>query len=202
MQFKALNFSYNNIEIFKDFNFESNSSLILLMGSSGCGKTTFLKIIANVLDSSLSYEVRDFPEECYLVLQDDALCPWLTGIQNITRFLDIDVSSLEKIPLYLHSVSFINRKACNMSFGQRRMIELLRAIIYRPKLLLLDEPFNYLDSESRKIVSYELSRLIDTGSTKIILSNHYTEDFSFKNPDIYFFPEIKPISKLNNEKSI
>lgn len=200
MHFKGLNFSYNGFPIFNDFNFECNSSLILLMGPSGCGKTTFLKIISKSLNEGVTYEIFEAPDKSYLVLQDDALCPWLTGINNITKFIRIDLASLSEIPLFKHTESFIYKKACNMSFGQRRMIELLRAFAFKPRLLLLDEPFNYLDIESRKIVSSELLNLISNQNTKVILSSHYNEDFELLKPQIFYFPDYKPISKLNDER--
>lgn len=200
MHFKGLNFSYNGFSIFNDFNFECDSSLILLMGPSGCGKTTFLKIISKALSEGLTHEIFEVPENSYLVLQDDALCPWLTGISNITKFVNIDLEYLSEIPLFKHTESFIYKKACNMSFGQRRMIELLRAFAFKPQLLLLDEPFNYLDIESRKIVSSELLNLIGSQHTKVVLSSHYNEDFEILKPQVFYFPEYKPISKLNNER--
>ena len=200
MHIKGLNFSYNGFSIFNDFNFECDSSLILLMGPSGCGKTTFLKIISKALSEGLTHEIFEVPENSYLVLQDDALCPWLTGISNITKFVNIDLDYLSEIPLFKHTESFIYKKACNMSFGQRRMIELLRAFAFKPQLLLLDEPFNYLDIDSRKIVSRELLNLVGCHHTKIVLSSHYNEDFEILTPQVFYFPEYKPISKLNNER--
>jgi ABC-type nitrate/sulfonate/bicarbonate transport system ATPase subunit len=200
MHIKGLNFSYNGFTIFKDFTFECDSSLILLMGPSGCGKTTFLKIISKSLYDGVSYQIFDAPEKSYLVLQDDALCPWLTGLHNIVNFVNIDAENLSKIPLFNHIESFIYKKACNMSFGQRRMIELLRAVAFKPKLLLLDEPFNYMDIESRRIISDELLNLINSKQTKIVLSSHYNEDFNLLKPQVFYFPDSKPISKLNNER--
>ncbi len=200
MHFKGLNFSYNSFPIFNNFNFECDSSLILLMGPSGCGKTTFLKIISRALSEGLTYKIFEVPKNSYLVLQDDALCPWHTGISNITKFVNIDLDYLSEMPLFKHTESFINKKACNMSFGQRRMIELLRAFAFKPELLLLDEPFNYLDIESRKIVSRELQNLIDNQHTKIVLSSHYNEDIEILKPQIFYFSEYKPISKLNDER--
>jgi NitT/TauT family transport system ATP-binding protein len=171
------------------------------MGPSGCGKTTLLKIISKSLNIGVTYQLLETPEKNYLILQDDALCPWLTGINNIVNFVNINTESLSKMPLFNHIESFIYKKACNMSFGQRRMVELLRAIVSKPTLLLLDEPFNYIDIESRRIISNELLNLINTQQTKIVLSSHYNEDFNMLKPQVFYFPDSKPISKLNNERT-
>jgi ABC-type nitrate/sulfonate/bicarbonate transport system ATPase subunit len=200
MLIEQLNFSYNSQPIFEDFDFQCQSSLILLMGPSGCGKTTLLKIIGKVFCENITYRTFEIQEDSYLILQDDALCPWLSGIDNIIKFFEVDLNILKTIPLFKHTETFINKKACALSFGERRMIELLRAIVFKPKLLLLDEPFNYLDYESRKIISTELIRLIEKDKTSIVFTSHYNEDFGILNPIIFYFPYSKPISKLSSEK--
>jgi ABC-type multidrug transport system ATPase subunit len=200
MNISELSFSYNKNQIFDKFSFFDVSPLILLMGPSGCGKTTLLKIISGYLNENVSYKELSYIGNPYLILQGDALCPWLSGYGNIQEFMNMTQNNLEDIPLYKHTLKFLDKKICNLSFGQRRMVELLRAIIFKPQLLLLDEPFNFLDSESRKFVSDSLQNLIDKYSTKIILTSHYDEDLGNLKPVIYYFPKIIPVIELNKEK--
>lgn len=200
MEIKGLNFCYpGETPLFKDFSFSSSSPLIVFKGHSGCGKTTLLKIIFGSIEGSLSVEKVDSPADPFIILQDDALCPWLTGIQNITSFLPINPRNLEHFSLYQHTRSFIHKKACNMSFGQRRLIELLRALVFKPKLLLLDEPLNYLDSQSRSIVVGELTNFINDGDHQVLLTDHFSQSFGTIQHEVYSFPETKPITALNRE---
>lgn len=200
MEIKDLSFNYpGETSLFKGFSFSSSSPLIVLRGPSGCGKTTLLKLIFGSIDGALFVEKIDGPENAFLILQEDALCPWLTGVQNITCFLPISLSELEQLSLYQHTKSFINQRACNMSFGQRRMIELLRAFALKPQLLLLDEPLNYLDSQSRNLVVDELANFINDGNHQVLLTDHFSQNFDTIHNEVYSFPEIKPITSLLRE---
>ena len=200
MLIKGLNFSYNGHEVFRNFSFQSDANLILFMGPSGCGKTTLLKIISNNLTQNLNYQILQTSSKPFLILQEDALSPWLSGIDNITRFLNISKNVLEDYGLFTHTKSFIDKKACYMSYGQRRLIELLRSICFQPDLLLLDEPFNYLDYKSRTIVSETLRKLINRHKTRIVFTSHYNEDIGELAPEIHLFGFKNPISALSNEK--
>ena len=158
MEIKGLTFRYpSESSLFEDFDFASEASLVILRGASGCGKTTLLNILFGNQIGDVSCKSICIPAMPYLILQDDALCPWLTGVQNIIKFLHVDLNEYENSPLYQRTKSFIGQRACNMSFGQRRLVELFRAILFKPKLLLWDEPLNYLDNKSREIVVEELS---------------------------------------------
>jgi ABC-type multidrug transport system ATPase subunit len=76
---------------------------------------------------------------------EDALFPWLTGRQNIELLVSVPSTRIENHPLFPTVADFIERRAYQMSFGQRRAIELFRVLLARPKTIYLDEPFNYLD---------------------------------------------------------
>ena len=183
-----------------EFAFSSSSPLVVFRGPSGCGKTTLLKIIFGSIDGEISYEALDSKPNPYIILQDDALCPWMTGTQNIQHFLSVNVRDFEHLPLYQHTKSFINKKACKMSFGQRRLIELLRALLFGPQLLLLDEPFNYLDSKSRNIFVNELYNFIKEGNRQVVLTDHVRQSFDEVPHEIYTFPDTKPITELYREE--
>ena len=201
MEVKGLNFCYpTDGFLFENFEFASDASLIILRGASGCGKTTLLNILFGNQVGIVSYQKMDIPAMPYLILQDDALCPWLTGVQNITKFLNVDLSKYESSPLYLRIKSFIGQRACNMSFGQRRLVELFRAILFKPKLLLWDEPLNYLDNKSREIVVEELSNYIIESGCQVVITDHFRQHFGNISREIYLFPDAKPINKLLREE--
>ena len=198
MKIKNLTFSYNSFTVFENFNFESASPIIVLKGPSGCGKTTLLKIISQNLVPTKSSFV-EYSGNCYFVIQEDSLLPWLTGEENISKFLGTDVKTIQNLKLFPLVESFILKKAYEMSYGQRRMIELLRAIISKPDLLLLDEPFNFLDNKKRKDFALELLALSASG-TKLILTSHYNEDTSQLNSEVFYFDNKFPIKALSREE--
>lgn len=198
MIIKSLFFSYESLRVFDSFSFDSKSPLIVLTGPSGCGKTTLLKLISgNLIPDKCEY--LKVYSNVYFIIQEDALLPWLSGYENLVCFsgLKKDEKVLKRV--CSHGADFIKRKACDMSYGQRRMIELFRAFLGRPKLLLLDEPFNFMDDRNRAFFSHEIELLISEG-TKVIMATHYSEDFSYLNPDIYVFDGRFPVRclKKNN----
>lgn len=201
MEIKGLTFRYPSESfLFEDFSFTSEASLVILRGASGCGKTTLLNILFGNQIGDVSYSSIDIPPMPYLILQDDSLCPWLTGVQNIIKFLHVDLNEYESSPLYQRTKSFIGQRACNMSFGQRRLVELFRAILFKPKLLLWDEPLNYLDNKSREIVVEELRNYILESGCHVVLTDHFKQHFGDISHEVYLFPDVKPINKLLREE--
>jgi NitT/TauT family transport system ATP-binding protein len=208
MKVENLSFSYNpETIVFRNFNFESEDRYIFFQGLSGCGKSTLLKLFTDNLSptsGTITFDDNDGDRRC-LILQEDALFPWLSGIQNITALLGgISMHELESNVMYNYTRSFINKKAYQMSFGQRRLIELFRAILLKPTFLCLDEPFNYLDEKSRKIVSEIIFNEGTFGETKqIVMTTHYMSDIT----DIsgikyayYYFNGQMPYDKLEKRK--
>ena len=101
--------------------------------------------------------------------------PWLTGRSNITRFLRIDNRAIEEHPLFRSVGSFIDQPAYRMSFGQRRAIELFRAILYQPEMLYLDEPFNYLDdTKTHDLIGALL--VATESSSRLLMTTHRHDD--------------------------
>jgi NitT/TauT family transport system ATP-binding protein len=197
LEIKNLSFQYNDLNLFSDFSFVPSDRFNLLKGHSGCGKTTLLKIIFGQIEISDGQASFTKPDNCYLILQDDALLPWLSGEENIKFISEINVvpSFLSEYKTYLSP--FIKKKAYQMSFGQRRLVELYRALLYCPELLLLDEPFNYLDERSREVVSKAISGYLDTntGST-IVMSSHLLEQSEYLSPKTYLFKGAQPYNSL------
>lgn len=197
MQIDGLTFSYDTFLVFDDFSFKSSESLIAFKGPSGCGKTTLLKIISQNIIPEKKSVIQYYPNT-YFVIQEDSLFPWFTGEQNILKFINTDKGEIQSHRLFPFIESFLFKKASEMSYGQRRMIELFRAFLFKPSLLLLDEPFNFLDKKSRNIFTSEILSLLESG-TKVILTSHYNEDISDLKPTVYYFDGSFPIHKLNRE---
>lgn len=192
---RRLSFSYDRDYVFKDFNISSDSNPVLFRGPSGCGKTTLLKLLTGNLPPIDGASLPGYRRKL-LVLQEDALFPWLSGMSNVKRILQIEEDAIKRHPMYNVVQGFITKPTFSMSFGQRRLVELFRAVLYAPDLLCLDEPFNYLDPESRTNASHHLLALRESGS-QLLISSHYAEDFAIVDAPIFRFSGRLPVSELS-----
>jgi NitT/TauT family transport system ATP-binding protein len=192
---EGLFYSYSDHEVFRNFSLRSQSNLVVLRGPSGCGKTTLLKLLSGNLEPDQPAAQPPTKGAC-LVLQEDSLMPWLSGIDNISLFMRIPHEQFRTHPMYELVQSFVDRKACNMSYGQRRMVELFRAILFRPPYLYLDEPFNFLDEDRMGLVAPFLRREL-LKDTLIVLSNHHQDDGAIvKGAQTFKFDGQFPVTSL------
>lgn len=193
MRLRHVSFGYGNVAVFANLTIELTARVTVLRGISGCGKTTLLKLLTGVLQPSLGTIER--PPNACLVLQEDALFPWLTGEENVMALLPSSVGNFRTHPMYTTIASFAGRRATAMSFGQRRKVELFRAVLLAPPLLCLDEPFNHLDPDSRA----ETARFLRTETlpnTRLVVSTHLDDDMSFLAPDTYRMDGRLPVTQL------
>jgi ABC-type multidrug transport system ATPase subunit len=195
IEIRGLNFSYETSPVFLNFNFESESRVSVLRGPSGCGKTTLLKLLYGLVtpDSAEKWEV---PAPGFLVLQSDTLVPWFSGRDNIRRFSESVWDRVRNGPFYELLRPFIMKRACEMSYGQRRTIELARAFSAEPPILLLDEPFNFLDPEKRRFFLNYLNGRGGERLSRIVLTSHYVEDVPIGGADSFEFRGDMPHSAL------
>lgn len=196
MKIEGLCFSYPKAQIFSNFNFKSDSDFIILKGPSGCGKTTLLKLLSSNLHPD-NCETLEVPSKVCMIIQEDSLFPWLTGMDNIRQVIHIETQEILSSPIVEHIKPFIGKKAFEMSYGQRRLIELLRAILFKPDLLCLDEPFNFLDPISRSLVMHFLNSKNGFNTAKVIMSTHYNERILDLPSETFYFDGKFPISQLN-----
>lgn len=165
---------------------------ITLLGSSGCGKTTTLRIIAGLeaCDSGqVLLEGRDVtyeaPEKRSLntVFQNYALFPHMSVAENIGYGLklrrrpraEIQKAVTEALALVQLS-GYESRRPSELSGGQRQRIAIARAIVNEPKVLLLDEPLGALDLQLRRQMQIELKRLQKQLGISFIYITHDQEE--------------------------
>jgi ABC-type nitrate/sulfonate/bicarbonate transport system ATPase subunit len=194
MRIRGLDFSYGPTRIFEAFDWECDAMLVAFRGPSGCGKSTLLRLLAGDLTPDAAL---DFPRTAgrYLVLQEDALFPWLTGTANIRAVLRWERSRVIAHPMFASISDFADRPACRMSYGQRRAVELSRAIMAEPRCLLLDEPFNYLD-EKRRIFFAQRLRVLASAGTRVLMTTHYPDEADGVADRTFIFPGSFPLRQL------
>ncbi len=193
-----LTFAYKNKKIFQNLDLSSKENFLIIKGPSGCGKTTLLKLLTDNLTASENSKVVHSETKKSLVLQEDALFPWMTGMENITKIVAVSEDEIRKHPLYKKISPFIMQYAYQMSYGQRRMVELFRVLLFKPTFLCLDEPFNFLDPTNRKfMIDYILKEVVPY--TTVVMTTHYSEDTTGLNlPTLYFDGQF-PVKRLLTE---
>jgi iron(III) transport system ATP-binding protein len=160
-----------------------------MLGPSGCGKTTTLRMVAgleSVTSGSILFEGRDYTRlpaqqrNIGMVFQSYALFPHLSVFENVayglrTRGLAAtDIAArVAEILRALKLDAFAARKPAAMSGGQQQRVSLARALVYRPSMLLLDEPLANLDAKLRVQMREEIRRIQREFS---ILSLYVTHD--------------------------
>jgi ABC-type multidrug transport system ATPase subunit len=190
----ALTFGYDSRLLFNNFSISFDTGFSLVRGPSGCGKTTLLKLCGGFLDAH-SLRVSGMPPRPILILQEDSLWPWITGIDNIVRIVHVSENDITSSPLYALVEAFLYRKVVDLSFGQRRLIELFRALMVPNVALMLDEPLNFLDREKRHLLIQHL--LVRSESTPIIMTSHYLENVISDSVKVYEFVGEPPYTTLS-----
>jgi ABC-type nitrate/sulfonate/bicarbonate transport system ATPase subunit len=194
IEIRALNFSYREVPIFVDFGFETHASRILIRGPSGCGKTTLLKLIAGILRPH-SAGVLTRPSPAFTVLQNDGLVPWLSGRENIALYSETLWERIREGSLYWLIEPFVEQRACDMSFGQRRSVELVCALQCGRPLLLLDEPLSFLDRDRRSALLAFLNKPGGCAS-QVVMTSHYEDAAAMPSAEVFEFGSDLPHSSL------
>lgn len=171
-----------NMELNVKISFKSGS-FISLSGESGSGKTTILRCLAGLEKANGFIKVDDEiwqDEKIFLspqkrrigfVFQDYALFENLSVKDNFL-FVEKDIDHCNKLLDMLGLMSLKDRYPANLSGGQKQRVALGRAMMRKPKLLLLDEPLSALDPHLRARLQDEISKIQDLFKTTTILVSH------------------------------
>lgn len=171
-----------NMELNVKISFKSGS-FISLSGESGSGKTTILRCLAGLekadgfikVDNEIWQDEKIFlsPQKRRIgfVFQDYALFENLSVKDNFL-FVEKDIDHCNKLLDVLGLMSLKDRYPTNLSGGQKQRVALGRAMMRKPKLLLLDEPLSALDPHLRARLQDEISKIQDLFKTTTILVSH------------------------------
>jgi NitT/TauT family transport system ATP-binding protein len=164
-------------------------TLAALLGPSGCGKTTFLKIAAGLVVASrgtVQINGRDVTEphpDFGIVFQQANLMPWRTVIGNVLFPMEIlrrrdaaAVARAEELLSLVGLAGFESSYPAQLSGGMQQRVALCRALIHRPSLLLMDEPFGALDELTRmEMQDLLLDIRAKTGATVMFVTHSIGE---------------------------
>lgn len=174
-------------DVLRDISLDvARGEFVTLLGASGCGKTTTLRIISGLEtpdEGTVLLDGRDVtalpPERrpVNTVFQSYALFPHMNVEKNVAyglRVRRMDKASIEKrvreMLELVQMADFAKRMPSQLSGGQRQRIAIARAILKNPRILILDEATSALDTESEKIVQAALDRLME-GRTAVVIAH-------------------------------
>ena len=187
--FKNIYMSYYDLKketkVLNDLSFElKEEGIYALIGPSGCGKSTILNLVAGIIKPTSG--ILKKPNTIGYMFQKDNLLEWLTVLDNVTIGLKINKTLTSKRIEYAINLlkkygleEFIYSYPDELSGGMRQRVSLIRAILLNPELLLLDEPFSALDSQTRLEVSNDIYNILkELKITTIIVTHDISEAIS------------------------
>jgi len=184
-EFQGIN-EANSVTALENINLQiEDGQFICFVGPSGCGKTTLLNILAG-LDKPTSGEVilngqpvRETGPDRIMVFQENALFPWLKVIDNVEFGLKMAcVEKDKRHEIAMHFLDMMQLKkfagafTYQLSGGMKQRVAIARALVTDPEVLLMDEPFASLDSQTRDLLMVELQLIWARTRKTIVFVTH------------------------------
>ena len=199
VEFRRVNFKIGAAKILNDIKLEIfKGEILILLGESGCGKTTTLKLINRLIEptsgevlvegkATTDWNAINLRRRIGYVLQEAGLFPHYTIAENVALVPRLENWEAEKIRrrttemlelVGLNPSKYASRFPHELSGGQRQRVGVARALAANPDLLLLDEPFGALDALTRVNLQNEFVTLVkDLGKTAVFVTHDLHEAF-------------------------
>ena len=197
-------------KVFNNFNIQFESGKIhCILGVSGCGKSTLLRIIAKleeiesgniIFDNKLNNDNNIFIS---MILQENNLLPWLTVYQNIefalkSCKLNTDESYIDKVLKKHRLLEYKKFYPFELSVGLKQKVSLCKAIVTKPKIVLLDEPFSALDFISKECIHELFLNEFSKEQFTSILSTHCLDEAVKLGDYIHLLGKDNKYTKIKN----
>ncbi len=190
---KDVSFAFDEKQkIIDNISFQANENeFVSIIGPSGCGKSTFLRIVAGLnrpTGGGVFYKnkiIREPIKNISFVFQDFALMPWLTNVENVKLGCSrINISEKEKEKKAVELLGTFGLNGFEYSYpnmlsgGMKQRVGIARALVSKPDVLLMDEPFSSLDELTANTLRYDvLTQLKMAKSVKsVIMVTHNVEE--------------------------
>ncbi|MDT0682014.1 ABC transporter ATP-binding protein [Roseicyclus sp. F158] len=174
--------------VLEDINLEiRHNEFVCLVGASGCGKTTLLKILGGLVEPTLgNVQIGTGVEKEPLmgfVFQADSLIPWRTVQRNVGLGLELQGVPRDKENRRVSDVlemvklsGFGRHFPRELSGGMRQRVNIARALAMQPDFLLMDEPFAALDAQTREVMQSELLALTQRLNSTVVFVTHQIDE--------------------------
>ncbi|HEU4975686.1 MAG TPA: ABC transporter ATP-binding protein [Baekduia sp.] len=170
----------------------ADNEFVTLVGTSGCGKSTLLSIVAGLQEPTGGEVLVDGEpvqgpgRDRGVVFQTYTLFPWMTARENIEFALrGEDLSKAERRDVAVEHLQlvglerFADAHPNQLSGGMKQRVAIARALSYRPRLLLMDEPFGALDALTRQLMQELLTRVWEQHRMTVLFITHDVEESVF-----------------------
>lgn len=161
--------NYGDNVVYQNFNFVFPKAVNVILGKSGCGKTTLLKAIAGLVAHSGQCQ---FEGNCAMVFQSPCLAP--TTVINNVRMVCDDAQRVQQALQLAEIANKANCRAHNLSGGEQQRVSLARMFAAGGQVMLLDEPFSNLDYGTKASLRHTLLRLV--ADKTVLFVTHDVED--------------------------
>ncbi len=180
---------------------------VAIVGPSGCGKTTILSLISGILKPTKGKVTINLPPDknnTGYMFQHDHLFGWRSIMKNILIGPEVQKSNnqsakdyatllLRKYGLYEYKDRYPNE----LSGGMRQRVALIRTLVLKPKILLLDEPFSALDFQTRLGVCDDVSNILtEEKKTAVLVTHDLSEAISMADRVIVLSPRPATVKKI------
>lgn len=195
LQIKNISFAYNKESIIDSLTFSLNKGQSLaVIGESGCGKSTFLKLIYGLYDLNKGqifwndqevlgpkYHLIPGMDFMKYLAQDFDLMPFITVAENVGKYLsniykDEKESRIAELLEVVEMSEFANVKAKYLSGGQMQRVAIARVLALEPEVLLLDEPFSHIDNFRKNTLRRKLFKYFKEKEITTIIATHDSTD--------------------------
>ncbi len=177
-----------------------DGEFVSIVGPSGCGKTTFLSVVDGLLPATTGRILVDGVEvtrpgpDRAVVFQDASLLPWRTVLKNVLYGLEcIGVARREAHERARHFIAMVGLSGFEhnypyeLSGGMQQRVNLARALVIDPKILLMDEPFASLDAQTREGMQVELLRIWKEAGKTVLFVTHQIDEAIFLSDRVIVF---------------
>ena len=194
IEIKNLDKSFKEVHAVNDLSFNvKRGELFAFLGVNGAGKSTTISIMCGTLKKdngsvvidgySADTDMKKITEEIGVVFQNSVLDGVLTVKDNLYSRASLygitgkeAKAKIDELSELLDFENLMNRTLCKLSGGQRRRIDVARALLHDPKILILDEPTTGLDPQTRKILWQVVEDYRKSKGMTVFLTTHYMEE--------------------------
>jgi NitT/TauT family transport system ATP-binding protein len=166
-----------------------DGEFVAIVGPSGCGKTTFLSVVDGLIAATggrvlVDGEVVTKPgRDRAVVFQDASLLPWRSVLNNVGYGLEcLGIGAREAKERAAHLIALVGLTGFEqhypheLSGGMQQRVNLARALVVDPKILLMDEPFASLDAQTRELMQEELTRIWTEAKKTVLFITHQIDE--------------------------